>query len=205
MVLNIDYLESLAKRFLPLDTWGFIESARTDSFLVYNSQWCRLRIGISVDWHHQSATEYLSISYGRLHALDNDGIMEWRGERCYCWHNEGSDLKRVLQYLDGLTPEVAYNSRIAPLNLLENFKKSILENNPNIDSNKINYMTHAKIWEYYGMRFFELFDLRRPELWDDYLDFLKEFNWLIDREFDATFSRHGQKRIPPDIPPSRRC
>ena len=34
---------------------------------------------------------------------------------------------------------------------------------------------HAAVWEYYGNRLFELFDLRHPELWDEYTQFTKEF------------------------------
>ena len=33
---------------------------------------------------------------------------------------------------------------------------------------------HKAIWQYYGNRLFELFDLRRPDLWQQYREFLKE-------------------------------
>jgi hypothetical protein len=33
---------------------------------------------------------------------------------------------------------------------------------------------HATIWRHYGKRFFELFDLRQPDLWGKYRQFLKE-------------------------------
>ena len=36
-------------------------------------------------------------------------------------------------------------------------------------------LQQAMIWEHYEQRFFELFDLRRPDLWDDYIGFLKEY------------------------------
>jgi hypothetical protein len=32
--------------------------------------------------------------------------------------------------------------------------------------------THAMIWEHYGQRLFELFDLRRPDLWEKYSSFV---------------------------------
>jgi len=32
-----------------------------------------------------------------------------------------------------------------------------------------------EIWEHYGKRLFELFDLRQPNLWEQYRGFLKEF------------------------------
>jgi hypothetical protein len=34
----------------------------------------------------------------------------------------------------------------------------------------------SKIWEYYGQRLFELFDVRRPELWEQFAHFIKEFH-----------------------------
>jgi hypothetical protein len=33
---------------------------------------------------------------------------------------------------------------------------------------------HKAIWQYYGKRLFELFDLRQPDLWQEYREFLKE-------------------------------
>jgi len=37
---------------------------------------------------------------------------------------------------------------------------------------------HSSIWEHYGERLFELFDIRHPELWEKYIDFLKEYDRL---------------------------
>jgi hypothetical protein len=34
---------------------------------------------------------------------------------------------------------------------------------------------HMEVWDHYGKRFFKLFDLRRPDLWEQYSGFLKEF------------------------------
>ena len=201
MDLNIDYVERLATRVLPLDTWGFVESMRTESFLIYNSQWCRLRFNISVDHHNKT----LWLGYGRLHALGYGGVMKWMGENCYCWHDEAADLKRALQYLDGLTPEAAYKTRLMPLKLFEDFKASVLANTPNIDSYELNFKRHAMMWDHYGLRFFELFDLRRPDLWNDYLAFLKEFYRLMDEEFDSAFARQGVKRERVELPRYRKC
>jgi hypothetical protein len=42
-------------------------------------------------------------------------------------------------------------------------------------------------------------------LWEEYINFLKEYYHLYDEELDAGFARKGLKRTPPDIPPHRRC
>jgi hypothetical protein len=34
---------------------------------------------------------------------------------------------------------------------------------------------HKSIWKTYGQNLFELFDLRRPDLWEQYRKFLKEY------------------------------
>jgi hypothetical protein len=201
MELNIDYVEKLATRFLPLSNWGFVESVRTVSTLIYNSQWCRLRFDIDIDWHNK----YLIVSYGRLHAVDDGGIMKWRGEDCYCWQPNNIYLRLILQFLDGLTPEDASKASLEPLKLFKDFETSLLTSHPEINSIELVVMRQAMIWEHYGMHFFELFDLRHPDLWDDYIDFLKKYFRLEDEELDASLARQGQKRTSPDIPPYRWC
>ena len=37
---------------------------------------------------------------------------------------------------------------------------------------------HNKIWEYYGKRFFDLFDMRNPELWERYVVYCNEVKRL---------------------------
>ena len=34
---------------------------------------------------------------------------------------------------------------------------------------------HMEVWDCYGENFFELFDLRHPDRWVQYREFLKEF------------------------------
>jgi len=199
--LNIDYVENLATHFLPLETWGFVESSRTVSMLIYNSQFCRLRLDIVVDWH----SKYFIISYGRLHALDDQSVMKWKGEDCYCWLAPTGDFRRLLQFLDGLTPEDAYKTSQKPLMLSKDWESSVKTTHPDINSLELECLRHAMIWEYYGLHFFQVFDLRHPDLWDGYLSFLKEYYRLHDEKLDANLARREQTRTPPDLPPYRRC
>ncbi|MBK9925493.1 MAG: hypothetical protein IPP66_09395 [Anaerolineales bacterium] len=201
MDLNIDYVESLAKRLLPLETWGFVESARTDSFLIYNSQWCRLRFNINVDHHNKS----LFISYGRLHAADDKATIKWMGEDYFCWINESRESRILLQFLDGLTSEEAYKTSRERLKLYKDFEASVSASHQEINSVELQFMRHAMVWEHYGLRFFELFDLRRPDLWDDFINFLKEYFRLYYEKLDINLQKQGQKRTHHEIPPYRRC
>jgi hypothetical protein len=199
--LNIDYVEDLATRFLPLETWGFVESTRTESLLIYNSQWCRFRFHIHTDWH----SKYLILTYGRLHAVDDTSTMKWKGEECYCWLDPSRNLTIFLQFLDGLTPAEAYSTSQEPLMLSKNFETSLLASHPGINSLELECIKHAMIWEHYGLHFFEVFDLRRSDLWDKYISFLKEYFHLYYEKLDANLARQGQTRTPHDIPPYRRC
>ena len=205
MALNIDYVESLAKQFLPLDAWGFVESTRTDSLLIYNSQWCRLRFHIHVDIHHQSPTEILFIGYGRLHAADDKATMKWLGEDHYCWVNNTHELNILLQFLDGLTPKEACKKPRKPSKLFKDFETSVSTSHPNINVYELACLQQAMIWEHYEQRFFKLFDLRLPDLWEGYIDFLKEYYRLYYEALDDKLERQGQKRTPHKIPPYRRC
>jgi hypothetical protein len=199
--LNIDYVENLTTRFLPLETWGFVESVRTEARLIYNSLWCRLRFYIHVDGH----SKYLFISYGRLHAVEDKAVMKWKGEDCYCWIDNTRYLRLLLQYLEGLAPEEAHKTPRQPSKFLNDFESVVSAHHPEANSIELEFIRHATIWERYGLRFFELFDLRRPDLWDSFIVFMKEYFRLDDEELDAGFARKGLKRTHPEIPPYRRC
>jgi len=183
MRLHIPAVTNLIAHSLPLQDWGFTESAKTDSTIIYNSQWCRIKFVIEKD----ITEDHLHIYYGRLHASDNEQIMEWNGRKCYCWYHH-ADIKIALEFLDGVSPQNAYKWRRQPLPLFESYFNS--EFAKSIDNAEERYLKlHAMIWEHYGTRFFELFDLRRPDLWEKYTQFIKEFYKI--------------KGLNPDVIPSR--
>ena len=105
--------------------------------------------------------------------------MEWRGEKCRGWHN----ISEPVRFLDGLSPlEAAEQTNIQKKSphVIESFEQSeigkkLLHEYPP----KAVLVMHATIWEHYGQRLFELFDLRRPDLWDKYRVFVREYYRLI--------------------------
>jgi hypothetical protein len=122
----------------------------------------------------------LIIQYGRLHAHTEEPFMEWQGSLCYCWHN----VFEPLRFLDGLSPsEVVQQGKIkkeTPL-IVDNFRKSelgmkLLDEYPP----KAALVMHSLIWNHYGQRLFDLFDLRKPNLWDEYRVFIREYYKLLD-------------------------
>jgi hypothetical protein len=44
---------------------------------------------------------------------------------------------------------------------------------------------HNEIWEQYGQKLFDIFDLRNPELWEDYVQFHNEIKRLLYETWKA--------------------
>ena len=171
---SIDNLQRLITRILEPEKFGFVESykhveAKTLSHVIYDSEWCRVNFSETPGdlWQESS----IDVFYGRLHAPNEDVFIMWQGHECRAWQQE----YEALQFLDGLTPQEVIQQRYVQdqwPQIIEPFRKQILKH-----GNLAEFMLemHAAIWLHYGPRFFELFDLRRPDLWEGYRKFLKEY------------------------------
>jgi len=161
------YIANEAKVLLPLACWGFAESYRRfksyfNAKLIYDSDMCRIRIGWG--WERESGNQ-IAISYGRLHAPNDEITMKWNGEICLAWHSPF----RAFFFLDGVM-----TSRFVVHPIVDEFRKSEIFNKlAGKRDGRIGLAYHAFIWERYAPRLFELFDLRRPELWNQYREFLR--------------------------------
>ena len=173
---------SLVEGHLDLNKWNFRLSYRDFSKqsyqkVIYDSPCCRLSISFS----RQRTPKYdeLSISYGRLHAPNETALMTWQDQECRCWHSSLNHL----YFLDGLSPK-----EIIEKDNAHNYLPDVVEKFGNSDIGKklreeylpkYNIVLEATIWGYYKQRLFDLFDLRHPELWDEYRQFLKEYYGLL--------------------------
>lgn len=146
--------------------------------IIYDSEWCRIKFKFSRQMSPRD--DELTIQYGRLHAHNQESFIEWQGNLCYCWHH----VFEPLRFLDGLSPSAAVQQgkiqKKAP-RLVEDFKRSqlgtkLLDEYPP----KAAIVMHSMIWEHYGQRLFDLFDLRKPNLWDEYRVFVREYYKLLD-------------------------
>jgi hypothetical protein len=101
--------------------------------------------------------------------------MKWKGEECYCWYSK-MGVHPTLDYLDGLTPRESVNKNGLPRVIEEtrqtDWFKSLTEKR---HGPELVFRIEEKVWSHYGVRLFELFDLRRPDLWEQYRKFLKEY------------------------------
>ena len=170
---NVDPIQEmtrLAENFLPLALLDFKESFHSakPGDLIYDSELCRLNL-IWGGWDYIGGNT-ISIYYGRLHAPDEKATMIWNGEECNCWHR----FEHALHFLDGRTPADAaklnYSHPITDPFYESEFRQKFRRRQP-----EWLVHIHATVWQHYGKQFFELFDLRRPDLWDQYRQFLKGF------------------------------
>ena len=171
---NVDPIQEMvrvAQSFLDLSFWGFKESYRSakSGNLIYDSEWCRVNL-IWGGWDYSGGNS-MSIYYGRLHAPNEETTILWNGEACHCWHR----IELALHFLDGQPPEGA-SKRMYTHSLIEQYKQSEQGKSLSGQRRQPEWLArmHVSIWQHYDKRFFELFDLRRPDLWKAYQQFLKE-------------------------------
>jgi len=173
-------MAEVAEKYLPLKRWGFNESVHVPYYkdrwsmeptVIYNSEWCKLSISFR-EWVHPYSTKYrILVTYGRLHAPDSpEGYkaMTWNGERCHPWHHS----TKTLHFLDGCSPEYTAKERTHKHKLITKYRQDT--KGKGYSSAEWTIRKEAMIWEHYAPRIFELFDLRRPKLWEEYRTFLKE-------------------------------
>ena len=170
---NVDPIQEmlrLTKSFSNLKALDFKESYRSDKDkrLIYDSEWCRIKF-VWGGWDYGSGNS-ISIYYGRLHAPDESVTMMWHDEECHAWH----EFNLALLYLEGHTPGKAIKMKYPPPFIekfyREKFRQKFARRQP-----EWLMIMHMEVWDHYGKRFFELFDLRRPDLWESYRQFLKGY------------------------------
>lgn len=166
----------LAKTYLDLEKWGFKElvhlcgheNPRIPS-VIYESDLCKMRISFS-EWHppHQTEKYTVDIYYGRLSAPNDKRIILFNNEECYCWH----ELVKALHFLDGASSEFTANNLFAH-EQMSKFREIMSAKDLAYGLPEWEIRKHQYIWERYAPRIFELYDTRRPELWEQYRRFLK--------------------------------
>ena len=180
--LHSEAFRAFLEEHLDFDRWGFklshyaySERLRTTS-VIYDNPLCGVMFDLYNVGHFPDEDE-LHAMYGRHHALNDDLTMPYEGEECFCWHYS---IRYPVQFLEGISPQEIISHReeiggillpsvLAELRQTNDFKTLMREFSP-----KAAVIEEALIWDRYGERFFQLFDLRRPELWQEYRRYLKE-------------------------------
>ncbi len=176
----IKEMRRIAQDLLDTSSWGFKETYQSveSQELIFDSQFCRINL-IWGGWE-QSGGNSMYIRYGRLHAAERQRTMLWQGEECHCWH----DIDHPLNLLDGKLPADVVQ-RFASHPVTDPFYEKEVRLQFQRRQPEWLAAMHLAIWKHYGNRFFEIFDLRRPDLWEKYQLFLKEFYDLKGRRPDT--------------------
>ena len=182
-------LIELIDRFLPLHQWNFsmtahyvyysnkwnsVLSAQNYSGLgypivFYDSETCRIKIEYL--WNPREYERSINIKYGSIEVPDTaKTALIFTNQESYhlYWHS----MHLPLYFLDGVLPQEARNTKQPQLMLeLEQSDwgkeiKSELEKE---------LLLHANIWETYGQRFFDIFDVHNEDLWDRYSTFVSAY------------------------------
>ncbi|MBK9778778.1 MAG: hypothetical protein IPP55_01810 [Anaerolineales bacterium] len=165
----IQEIINLVENVSGLKTFGFLRNFQKveTNIVIYNSEQCRVKV-VWGGWD-PSAGNSISIYYGRLHAPDENIKMIWNEEECHCWHR----FEHVIHFLNGVSPVEAakldYSTPITSNYFIDEVRNKFHRRQPEW----LMHM-HMDVWKHYGANFFELFDLRRPDLWERYRKFLKE-------------------------------
>jgi hypothetical protein len=165
----ISKMTRVARDFLALPSRGFVESYRSakPAELIYDSEWCRITL-VWGGWDPIGGNS-IHIRYGRLHAPNEKTVMTWNNEQCRCWHR----VEHALHFLDNRAPKDAaqlnYSHSLTSPFYEDEVRQKFVRRQPEWLA-----QMHLTIWQHYGIRLFELFDLRQPDLWQQYRQFLKE-------------------------------
>lgn len=180
-------LLQLIEENLEIKRWNFRLTytkfiKKSNMKVIYDSEWCRVKFMFSR--MHFPETDKLLIDYGRLHAPNEELFMMWNGEGSRCWHN----ILDPLRFLDGLTPADAFKEarqdKFLPL-VVRDFRASKLGKQLQAEyPPRSSIVLQSRLWAHYGESLFELFDLRRPDLWEGYRGFLKEYYSLLGLKSD---------------------
>jgi hypothetical protein len=155
--------------------------------IIFDSEWCRVRFDAYQRRNAYPDMYDVSIRYGRLHAPNESDFQTWQGETCWCWHSIGSSH---LFFLEGVSPaEYLERPRLPEYGAVISTKYELGDFSP--------LARESNIWKYYGRRLFELFDLHQPDLWNRYVEYLKEYYRLREEDFRS----RGVSPVTTDAPP----
>jgi hypothetical protein len=174
-------LLQLVERFMDLKRWSFqcsyinYSNMKLPPTVIYNSEWCRVKF-YSNGWD-LFGKESIGVYYGRVHASNEKWFIPWHGKNHLCWHS----VVEALNFLDGLTPQEAVNllpsgewSRV-----INQFKVSeVGQRLLSVSDAEWTLGMQSFVWEHYGTRLFELFDLRHPDLWRQYENFIEAYHTI---------------------------
>lgn len=179
-------------KYLNFERWDFkvVNDGLPHQYpgIFLRSEYCMIKILTIQDRPLEEPDVFFK--YGRLHAPLNRDTMIWNGEKHYCWHS----IDKVLLFFEELSLADTKNMMFKKPRIM----KEIYELNKSKGWKPGEYaaLEQSLIWEKYGQRLFNLFDLRQQNLWNEYADFLKEFYKIQDEKIRLK-GRTPRPSVPP--------
>jgi len=189
-------------QYLDFKRWGFdyeiFHSGSSFSFssaIIFQSEFCKVRVWTFRDIRDNEAEIYYA--YGRLHAPNEKHTIKfdkWGGREYTCWHDH-LNLYLVLGFLDGLSAEEVAKREFPyfPDVLLKFNEEAIGWGRQERFARQQN-----TIWNQYGQRLFGFYDLRTPNMWNQYIDFVKDFRSLKEKK-EPPYDSFYETAYPTDI------
>jgi hypothetical protein len=180
----------LLARHINFEGWGFRQSyIRPENYptIIYDSEWCRVKFAFEGSGDQHDQRTYLRVYYGRLHAPSNNSFMLLNKEEHWCWHDDHF----VLNFIDGLSPEEGIQEKYTPRAIAQYKKTDLAAVLNSLSPAEWTAGMAAQIWKEYGQRLFEVFDLRRPDLWDRYKVFVDEM-YAIEQPDSHAFAPYNK-------------
>ena len=119
--------------------------------VLYQSSQCKVRILCFRDRPREHIE--IDVSYGKLHAPVNEEVIDWNGEKSYCWHSIIS--APILNFLGGMSPAEAVNLGIS--NTFRDFLRMSKGKDWTIPERFSREQEF--IWDYCGLMYFQGFSL----------------------------------------------
>jgi hypothetical protein len=196
-------LVSIIEKVIDMNRWTFkltysnsreYASGYPMQKVIYDSEWCRVLFAAYQRRSTPPDMHDVYIRYGRLHAPDEseNDLMIWQGEKCHCWHSVGS---LHLYFIEGFSPSEALNPPI--LQVFREARSSAYDKIRSELGEFFPIVREAVIWNHYGLRLFELFDLSRPDLWNKYVKFLEEYYQLQADDYKSKGMSSSETQSPP--------
>ena len=170
---------SILARHLNFEDWGFRQSyLQLGKYptIIYDSECCRVKFAFDSSGDQHDHRTFLRVYYGRLHAPNNDSFLLSGEEEYWCWHDDDF----VLHFLDGISPEEAIKEKYNPRAVAQYKNSDLATALYNLSPAEWTAGIRAQVWKEYGQRLFDVFDLRRLDLWDRYKGFVNEM-YMIEQ------------------------
>lgn len=179
-------LLNLIDQSMDLKRWGFLKSySRKETgaspFVVYDSRFCRVKIYYKPADYGNYRERDASVWYGRLHPMSDGEYVTINEKDKVYWHRLINKYY-VLNFLDGLSPQDVIEGKGQEPRVVYQFETSSLNwvlPEENLIARALKKLRlHNAIWEYYEQKLFDVFDLRKPELWEKYVQYHNEIRQI---------------------------